>query len=158
MTGARNNSSKGRIALAVSAAMLITGCAGGAPGGTDTARASETAAGASAAPADLSGTYRYEITLDEALEADMVDPEDTYPQVITVKLDDGELEGGCFGAAGGTYAVDGDRITFHSLEYDYDSTATFTMDDDGSLHLTPVPPMDPGDAFCAFSQVWSKIE
>jgi hypothetical protein len=158
MSGARNNSSKGRIALAVSAAMLITGCAGGAPAGTDTARASETAAGASAAPADLSGTYRYEITLDEALAADMVDPEDTYPLIDTVTLDNGELEGGCFGEAGGTYEVDGNRIAFHSLEYNYGSTVTFTMDDDGSLHLTPVPPMDPGDAFQCFSQVWTKIE
>jgi hypothetical protein len=158
MSGMRNSSSKGRIALAVSAAMLITGCAGGAPAESATAAASDTASGSSAAPGDLSGTYRFEITLDEALEADMVDPEDTYPLINTVTLDNGELEGGCFGEAGGTYAVDGARITFHSLEYNYDSTVTYTMDDDGSLHLTPVPPMDPGDAFQCFSQVWTKIE
>jgi TRAP-type C4-dicarboxylate transport system substrate-binding protein len=108
-------------------------------------------------PAFLNGTYRFVITLDEAREADMVDPEDEYPIVDTMVLEDGHLEGGCFGSAGATYAVEDDRISFYSVEYGDTATVTFTRDDQGNLHLTPVPPMDPGGAFQCFSQVWMKI-
>lgn len=125
------------------------GCTGKAP--------EQPAGGSGNAPAYLNGTYRYEITLDEAREAGMVDPEDTYPQVTTVTLDDGDLEGGCFGSGGGTYSVHDDRITFYSVDYGYHLVVTFSVDDEGNLHLTPVPPMDPGDAFVCFSQVWTKI-
>jgi TRAP-type transport system periplasmic protein len=109
------------------------------------------------APAYLNGTYRFVITLDEAREADMVDPEDDYPIVDTMVLEDGHLEGGCFGSRGATYSVDGNRITFYSVEYGDTATVTFTRDDQGNLHLTPVPPFDPGGAFQCFSQVWTKI-
>ena len=107
---------------------------------------------------DLNGTYRYVLTLDDARKADMVDPEETYPAVTTVILNDSDLEGGCFGADGGTYVVEADRITFHSVEYGYDLTATFSRDDQGTLDLTPVPPSDPGDAFWCFSKPWTKID
>lgn len=161
-----------KAAWAMITVMVAAGCAAGAPRASSPAAATQTPAAATAtagvpqtpaaatagAPANLNGTYRWEITLEEAEAADMVDPEDTYPQVDTIKLNNGELEGGCFGVAGGTYEVKGDRITFHSIEYDYGSTVTFSRDADGSLHLTPVPPMDPGDAFQCFSQVWTKIE
>jgi TRAP-type C4-dicarboxylate transport system substrate-binding protein len=108
-------------------------------------------------PAHLNGTYRFEITLDEAKKADEVDPEDTYPIVDTMVLEDGHLEGGCFGSGGATYSVEDDRITFHSVEYDETTTVTFTRDEHGNLHLTPVPPIDPGAAWQCFSQVWTKI-
>jgi TRAP-type transport system periplasmic protein len=114
------------------------------------------AGGTGTAPAYLNGTYRFVITLEEARKAGQVDPEDTYPIVDTMVLEDGHLEGGPFGPGGATYSVDGNRITFHSA-YGPDSTVTFTRDDQGNLHLTPVPPIDPGDAFQAFSQVWMKI-
>ena len=143
------------VALAI-VAVVGVGCTSGAPAGGD-AQPSEEAADAPVTTSTLNGTYRYEITLEEAQEGDMVDPEDEYPQVITVTLRDGELEGGCFGAAGGTYEVEGDQIEFHSFEYDSGSTVTFTRDADGSLTLTPVPPIDPGDAFVCFSQAWTKI-
>jgi TRAP-type C4-dicarboxylate transport system substrate-binding protein len=107
--------------------------------------------------ANVNGTYRYVITLDDARKADMVDPEETYPSVTTVILDEGDLEGGCFGSGGGSYTVEDDRITFHSVEYGYDLTASFARDDEGNLRFTPVPPSDPGDAFWCFSQVWTKI-
>jgi TRAP-type transport system periplasmic protein len=128
---------------------IPVGCTGVAPeqptGGTGTA------------PAYLNGTYRFEITLDEARKAGQVDPEDTYPIVDTMVLEDGELEGGCFGSAGATYSVEDDRITFYSIEFDATTTVTFTRDENGNLHLTPVPPIDPGAAWQCYSQVWTKI-
>jgi TRAP-type C4-dicarboxylate transport system substrate-binding protein len=109
------------------------------------------------APAYLNGTYRFEITLAEARMAGQVDPGDTYPIVDTMVLEDGELEGGCFGSAGATYSVEDDRITFYSVEYDATTTVSFTRDDHGNLHLTPLPPIDPGVAWLCYSQVWTKI-
>jgi hypothetical protein len=73
-----------------------------------------------------------------------------------VKLQDGRVDGGCFGQ-GATYSVDGDRITFNSPEYGYSLTFTFSVDGKGSLHLTPVPPMDTGDAFQCSYKPWTKI-
>ncbi len=72
-------------------------------------------------------------------------------------LDDGHLEGGCFGSGGGTYSAEDDRITFYSVDYGSPLVAEYSVDDDGNLHLTPVRPIDPGDAFECFSQVWMKI-
>jgi TRAP-type C4-dicarboxylate transport system substrate-binding protein len=116
----------------------------------------ETTAGSGTAPVYLNGTYRYMLT---QADADKVGDTDTgYPQVTTITLKHGRLEGGCFGADGGTYSVDGDRITFHSVEYGYDSTVTFSRDDQGNLDLTPVPPIDPGDAFTCFYKPWTKID
>jgi hypothetical protein len=136
--------------LSVEASPTIpAGCTGEAP--------EQPTASGGATPAFLNGTYRYVITLEEAKRANMVDPEDDYPLDDTITLLDGELDGGCFGSQGGTYAVDGDRITFNSFEYDPDVTVTFNKDDQGNLHLTPVPPMDAGTAWQCFSQVWIKI-
>jgi TRAP-type transport system periplasmic protein len=106
----------------------------------------------------LNGTYRWVLTQKDS---DRVLPDDTdtdYPHVNTITLKDGRLKGGCFGVDGGTYSVDGDRITFHSIEYDADSTVIFSMDDKGNLHLEPVPPIDAGDAFECFYKPWTKID
>jgi len=106
-------------------------------------------------PAFLNGTYRFMLT---QADADKVGDTDTgYPSVETIRLKNGRLDGGCFGSAGGTYSVDGERLTFHSIEYDTDLTVRFTVDDRGTLNLTPVPPMDPGDAFTCFYKPWTKI-
>jgi len=156
MQGMRNPIRLIPVALAATA-ILGAGCTSGAAVGTDAANASAQAARGEVTAASLNGTYRYEITFDEASEADMVDAEATYPQVDTVTLTDGDLEGGCFGAAGGTYKVDGDQVTFHSIEYDSDATVTLAMDDEGNLNLTPDESMDRGAAFQCFSQEWTKI-
>jgi hypothetical protein len=74
----------------------------------------------------------------------------------TVKLQDGRVDGGCFGQ-GATYSVSGDRITFNSPESGYSTTFTFSADGEGNLHLTPVPPMDKGDAFQCSYKAWTKI-
>jgi hypothetical protein len=105
------------------------------------------------APAFLKGTYEHEITQEDAAEAG--DPDG--PRVDTITLQDGRLEGGCFGDGGGSYSVEGDRITFHSDDYNDDFTVTFSRAEDGTLTLTPVPPMDPGDAFTCFHNPWTKV-
>jgi hypothetical protein len=108
------------------------------------------------APAFLNGTYRWVLT---QADADKVgDPDTGYPHVNTITLKDGHLEGGCFGAGGGTYSVEGDRITFHSIEYGSDDTVTFSVDEQGNLHLTPLPPIDPGGAFECYYKPWTKID
>ncbi len=106
-------------------------------------------------PSDLNGTYRWVLTQKDA---DKVGDRDTgYPHVNTITLKDGRLEGGCFGVDGGNYSVQGDRITFHSIEFGEDATVTFSRDEKGDLHLEPVPPMDPGGAFECFYKPWTKI-
>ena len=122
-----------------------------------TGKAPEQATGGTGtAPAYLNGTYRWVLTQEDADEVG--DPEESpQPHVNTITLEDGHLDGGCFGSAGGTYAVEGDRITFDSVEYDPDVTVTFSVDGDGNLHLTPVLPMDPGTAFECFYKPWTKI-
>jgi len=82
----------------------------------------------------------------------------SYPHVNTITLKDGRLEGGCFGVDGGNYSVQGDRITFHSIEFDDDATVTFSRDEKGNLDLEPVPPIDPGGAFECFYKPWTKID
>jgi TRAP-type transport system periplasmic protein len=112
--------------------------------------------GTGTAPARLNGTYRYLLTQEDADKAG--DPEEGLPQVITITLKDGHLEGGCFGTQGGTYTVDDGRITFDSVEYDPNVTVTFSVDDEGNLHLTPTRPLDPGIAFSCFYKPWTKID
>jgi hypothetical protein len=139
---------------------LATGCASGAPAPTRTpavpsvATATEPATSTAAALVNLNGTYRWTFTQEDV---DAAGDPGQVPHTNTVVLKDGELDGGCFGAAGGTYDVDGDRITFDSIEYDPDVTVTFSVDAQGNLHLTPVPPIDPGTAMECFSKPWTKI-
>lgn len=137
--------------LAAETPAIRAGCTGEAPKRNETEVSGTTSS-------ELNGTYRWVITLAEASSADMVDPEFDYPAVITIALEDGALEGGCFGVDGGTYDIEGDRITFYSIEYGYTMEVTFSADAEGNLTLTPAPNTDPGDAFVCFSQVWTKID
>jgi TRAP-type transport system periplasmic protein len=116
----------------------------------------QTTGGTGTAPAYLNGTYRYLLTQEDADKAG--DPEKGLPEVTTITLKDGHLEGGCFGTQGGTYAVDDDRITFDSAEYDLNVTVSFSVDDQGNLQLTPIRPIDPGIAFTCFYKPWTKID
>lgn len=127
--------------------VIPAGCTGKAP--------AQPAGNTGTAPAGLNGTYRYLLTKEDARKVG--DPEvDQFPNVTTVNLEDGRVEGGCFGQ-GATYSVTGDRITFNSPEYGYSLTFTFAVDGKGNLHLTPVPPMDRGDAFQCSYKAWTKI-
>jgi TRAP-type C4-dicarboxylate transport system substrate-binding protein len=126
---------------------IPAGCTGEAP--------EQPAGNTGTAPADLNGTYRYLLTKEDARKNG--DPEvDQFPILTTVKLQDGQADGSCFGQ-GATYSVDGDRITFDAPEYSSSSTFTFSVDNQGNLHLTPVPPMDKGDAFQCSYKAWTKI-
>ena len=157
MTGTRARRRPASLLLAMIVAILATGCASGAPAPTrapSVAAATDPATTTAGAPANLNGTYRWTFTQEDVEGAG--DPGQV-PHTNTVVLKDGELDGGCFGAAGGTYEVDGDRITFDSVEYDPDVTVTFSVDAEGNLHLTPVPPIDPGTAMECFSKPWTKI-
>jgi TRAP-type transport system periplasmic protein len=125
------------------------------PGGCTGKAPQQPAASAGTAPAGLNGTYRYLLTKEDARKVG--DPEvDQFPNLATVKLEDGQVDGGCFGQ-GATYSVTGDRITFDAPEYGYSLTFTFSVDGKGNLHLTPVPPMDKGDAFQCSYKPWTKI-
>jgi TRAP-type C4-dicarboxylate transport system substrate-binding protein len=126
---------------------IPAGCTGKAP--------AQPAEQSGTAPADLNGTYRYVLTKEDARKGGETNL-DEFPNVTTLKLTDGQVDGGCFGQ-GATYSVTGDRITFNSPEYGYSTTFTFVVDGKGDLHLTPVPPMDKGDAFQCSYKAWTKI-
>jgi TRAP-type C4-dicarboxylate transport system substrate-binding protein len=114
------------------------------------------AGGSESAPAYLNGTYRYVLTKEAARKLGEPDLS-AYPHTNTYLLKDGHFD--ATGGFTGSYSVDGNRITFHPTEFDYNVTFTFTVDDEGNLDLDPVLPMDPGDAFEAGSHtVWTKIE
>jgi TRAP-type C4-dicarboxylate transport system substrate-binding protein len=109
---------------------------------------------AGSVPTSLNGTYRYELTKEDARRFN--DPEiDLFPHVNTVKLRDGQAEGGCFEYA--TYSVTGNRIMFDVPGFGSTLTFTFTVDKKGNLHLTPVQPMDPGDVLECSYEPWIKI-
>jgi TRAP-type C4-dicarboxylate transport system substrate-binding protein len=120
-----------------------------------TGKASEQpAASTGTVPADLNGVYRYTITKKDAIAAGAGDDPD-YPATNTVWLQDGS-----FRAAGGlraTYSVTGDRITFDIPDFGYSLTFTLSVDGKGNLHLTPVQPMDKGDAVLWSTKPWIKI-
>jgi TRAP-type transport system periplasmic protein len=133
------------------AALTIpTGCTGKAPEQLTVSQGS--------APAYLNGIYRYTITKQDVIKHDMGDPAD-YPTTNTVTLEGGEFSiRGPRGGFSGTYTVEDDKITFEVPEYEARNTWTFSVDDDGDLHLTPVQPMDPGDAFEFSVHPWTRID
>jgi TRAP-type C4-dicarboxylate transport system substrate-binding protein len=125
---------------------IPAGCTGKASG--------RPAASTGTVPADLNGVYRYTITKKDAIAAGAGDDPD-YPATNTVWLKDGS-----FRATGGlraTYSVTGDRITFDIPEFGYSLTFTLSVDGKGNLHLTPVQPMDHGDAVLWSTKPWIKI-
>jgi hypothetical protein len=57
----------------------------------------------------------------------------------------------------GTYALDGDRLSFTWPQEGSVLTFTVVVDGKGNLDLTPVPPIDKGDQFVWSTKVWTKI-
>ncbi len=58
----------------------------------------------------------------------------------------------------GSYTVDGDQIAFDWQTEGYTQTYTYSVDDDGSLHLDPQPPINPGDQSVWATNPWDKID
>jgi hypothetical protein len=118
------------------------------------------------AEVSLTGTYSWTITKDDALAHGT--PNDktpealaTFPTTFTATMTDqtwalSESSAGVVhDDGGGSYTVNGDRVIF-----DWDGnplTFTFTLDIDGTMHLTPRPTMDPGDQFIWATEPWEKV-
>lgn len=104
----------------------------------------------------LNGTYRYVLTKEDARKAREPDLSE-YPRTNTWILKDGQFD--ATGGFTGSYSVDGNRIIVEPIDFDYTTTFTFTVDDEGNLNLDPVPPVDAGDAFeMGAHTVWTKID
>jgi Bacterial extracellular solute-binding protein, family 7 len=127
---------------------IPAGCSGKAPEQADERPASVSG--------ELNGTYRHVITKEDALRAGDTEDQE-FPIVDTIRLRDGQAKGGCLGQ-GARYTLIGDRIAFTDPEHGTTITFTFTVDGKGSLRLTPVQPMDPGDAFQCAHNPWIKID
>jgi hypothetical protein len=120
---------------------IPAGCSGPAP--------TRPAAPQAPAASDLNGTYRWT-------------PPSPFPVTHTMKLKDGtwiltDRETGQLHIDGqGTYAFKGNRILFRwppgpGISF------TFSVDDKGNLHLTPIPPMAVDDQFVWSTKPWIKI-
>jgi TRAP-type C4-dicarboxylate transport system substrate-binding protein len=121
-----------------------------------------------AAPSELNGTYRWELTKDDALASPTEDKSPdhlaTFPWIFTLTLEDGtstlflDWGGGpsYYENPGAPYSVEGNRITFATGGVPI--TFTFTVDEDGNLHVEPVQPMGAGEEFVMATKPWTKIE
>jgi TRAP-type transport system periplasmic protein len=144
--------------------VVPTGCIGVAPGQPGEARGSPSTT--------LNGTYRWTITADDVLASPTQDKSAenlaVFPWIFTMTLQDGtwsftHTEAGqpLTDASGDPFSVAGDRISFVWPEGGgpgYTLTFTFSVDDQGGLHLRPVEPMNPGDVFVWTTHPWTKID
>ena len=112
-------------------------------------------------PSILNGTYRFVVTRADALAfgPPASDPENlkALPAASTWTLRDGKFLGGGDPPEVGTYSVTGNRIAFHDVQFAYPLIFTFRVDHSGTLHLTPVQPMDRGDQFVWSVRPWRRI-
>jgi hypothetical protein len=119
----------------------------------------------------LNATYRWTLTEDDAQRvaesiASIGEQLATFPWVFTMTLQDGtwtmrhDESGDAWvdcDTDDCTYAVDGDHIVFVwgpegiALEF------TFTVDDDGTVHLDPLDGVSADDGFVWSSQPWEPI-
>jgi TRAP-type C4-dicarboxylate transport system substrate-binding protein len=132
---------------------IPAGCTGRAPG--------QQASG-STTTAKLNGTYRWTMTAhDGTTTMPEVNSEMKYPSTFTATLRDGRWTMRHSGAEtmtdnpGDVYSVQGDRIKFHWG--DGFLTFTYSVDGQGNLHLTAVPPVPPDDTFVFTTHPWTKI-
>jgi TRAP-type C4-dicarboxylate transport system substrate-binding protein len=110
-------------------------------------------------PSLLDGTYRWVITRADAHRywGPQLNPGDTYPFIGTAVLRRGTWR--LVGPDGdrGRFTVRGNRLRFDWPRVASVLVFTFTRDGDGTLHLRPVLPMDPGDRFVWASKPWRRI-
>jgi TRAP-type C4-dicarboxylate transport system substrate-binding protein len=120
-------------------------------------RRQPTPVGRPRSPSILNGTYRWVLTRKaaQAFGDPATAPEnDHYPSVNEAVLRDGSWSIPK-GQETGTYRIVGNRVTFHQGRYA--NTFTFRRDKDGTLHLTPVPPMDRGDQWVWAGAPWRRV-
>jgi hypothetical protein len=137
---------------------IPAGCSGLAP--------TRPAAPQAAAASDLDGTYRWTITKQDALASKLKDQLPNqggpFPFTSTMKLKDGtwilsdRANGQLHIDGQGTYAFKGNHILFR-FPPGPGLTFTFSVDDKGNLHLTPMPPMAVDDQFVWSTKPWIKI-
>jgi TRAP-type C4-dicarboxylate transport system substrate-binding protein len=132
---------------------IPAGCTGRAPG--------QPASG-STTTSKLNGTYRWTMTAhDGTTTTPDVNSEMKYPSTFTATLRDGRWTLRHSGAEvmtdnpGDTYSLQGNRIRFHWG--DGFLTFTYSVDGQGNLHLTAVPPVHPDDNFVFTTHPWTKI-
>ena len=82
---------------------------------------------------------------------------DTFPIVGTAILRNGSWRFASPEHDDGTYTIRGDRIRFVWPRVASILVFKFTREQDGTLHLKPVLPMDSGDQFIWSSQPWRRI-
>jgi TRAP-type C4-dicarboxylate transport system substrate-binding protein len=126
-----------------------------------TGRAPGQSASGTAVTGKLDGTYRWTLTKRDASTSATHENLANYPLTFTATLKDGVWSLSHTGAdvqtdnSGDTYAAQGNRIKFHWTNYFL--TFTYTVDGQGNLHLTAVPPANPGDTFVWTTHPWTKI-
>jgi TRAP-type C4-dicarboxylate transport system substrate-binding protein len=107
----------------------------------------------------LDGTYRWVLTRSDAHRrfGPHLNPGDTYPMVGTAILRRGTWR--LVGADGdrGSFTIRGSRIRFVWPRVASVLVFTFVRDDDGTIHLKPVLPMDRGDQFVWAYKPWRRI-
>jgi TRAP-type C4-dicarboxylate transport system substrate-binding protein len=110
-------------------------------------------------PSLVNGTYRWVLTLADAKATTppQTGPGTTYPLVGTVVMQKGLWRSISADHDHGTYSIHGRRIRFDWVNAGSILTFSFTRDPDGTLHLTPVLPMDPGDQFVWARKPWRRI-
>jgi TRAP-type C4-dicarboxylate transport system substrate-binding protein len=133
-----------------------------------TGEAPEQAAAGAATPNELHGIYRWTLTKEDALasESEGKSPEHlaTFPWTFTMTLKDGKwtlrhTEAGQASTDGpDPYSVQGNRISFDWRRVGAILIFTFSVEDEGDLHLQPVDPMDAGDQFVWATHPWTKID
>lgn len=110
-------------------------------------------------PSFLDGTYRWRITRAGALKlgADSHDPVIGTIAGMTLRSGGWAFEESDGSRYSGTFKVLGNQIAFTWPAKGYTNTFTFKRRADGTLDLTPVLPMDPGDQIVMSSSPWTRI-
>lgn len=162
MDRTRNRRRLAALVLIAGAAFAATGCGG--DGGEDKATPAQ-----EAAPNELDGIYRWRLTKEDALasESENKSPThlDTFPWIFTMTLKDGnwtlrhtEAGQASTDVTADPYSVQGNRISFDWRDEGAILIFTFSVEDDGDLHLQPVDPMNAGDQFVWATHPWTKID
>jgi TRAP-type C4-dicarboxylate transport system substrate-binding protein len=112
-------------------------------------------------PSILNGTYHIRTTIHDELKfgPPASDPGNLHAGVETRVLRNGRWEWavGEDGEHGGTYSIRGNRITFGDGPDGKPEWFVFSLDRDGTLHLKPVLPMDPGDQWVTAGEPWQRV-